>query len=327
MKHEYLLWMHCLEPLHHGSGEGLGVVDRPLLRSIHNGHPIIQGSTVKGVVKAEATERAESATKAAPAENGVGTDSKAELEELFGKSGTEGYQGRANFHDFSVVFFPVRSLADTFVWVTSPLALHKLRDALPQNGDLCVALGMFLDAACSEVKPGFAVAPTKAGGILLGTGANARCCIENRVLQLASDQTARGLFDEFTSAFAAVIFKDSAYWQEFFKARVLLITDKDYTALMQTATEVRANIAMDKEGKGVTQTGSLRYTEYLPAETILWAPLSVWLKEAGLIRRLMSLHVLPVLQGVLQFGADETTGKGVTRMGCISVAQPAGEGE
>jgi CRISPR-associated protein Cmr4 len=49
-----LLFLHALTAMHPGSGTALGVVDLPVQRERHTGWPTIPGTSVKGVLKAEA---------------------------------------------------------------------------------------------------------------------------------------------------------------------------------------------------------------------------------------------------------------------------------
>ena len=46
-----MLW-HCITPLHNGSGQGLGAIDRPVIREVASGLPFVQGSSLKGALRA-----------------------------------------------------------------------------------------------------------------------------------------------------------------------------------------------------------------------------------------------------------------------------------
>ena len=46
--------IHALSPLHAGVGQGIGLVDLPIAREATTNHPLLPGSSVKGVLRAEA---------------------------------------------------------------------------------------------------------------------------------------------------------------------------------------------------------------------------------------------------------------------------------
>ena len=49
-----ILFLYVETPLHAGTGRGLGAVDLPIQRDRTTGYPIIQASSVKGALRAEA---------------------------------------------------------------------------------------------------------------------------------------------------------------------------------------------------------------------------------------------------------------------------------
>lgn len=58
MSDKTLLFVHALTGLHPGSGTALGVVDLPVQRERHTDWPLIPGSSLKGVMRAECARRA-----------------------------------------------------------------------------------------------------------------------------------------------------------------------------------------------------------------------------------------------------------------------------
>ena len=54
MPEAMLMFVHALTSIHPGSGTALGVVDLPVQRERHTNWPTIAGSSLKGVLKAEA---------------------------------------------------------------------------------------------------------------------------------------------------------------------------------------------------------------------------------------------------------------------------------
>lgn len=45
-----LLYLFTRTPLHIGAGSSVGAIDQPIQRERHTGHPIIPGSSIKGVL-------------------------------------------------------------------------------------------------------------------------------------------------------------------------------------------------------------------------------------------------------------------------------------
>jgi CRISPR-associated protein Cmr4 len=48
-----LLYLTAVSPVHNGSGQGLGAIDNPIMRQRDTNLPIIQGSSIKGVLRTE----------------------------------------------------------------------------------------------------------------------------------------------------------------------------------------------------------------------------------------------------------------------------------
>jgi CRISPR-associated protein Cmr4 len=327
---QILQLLHCLTPLHNGSGTGLGVVDRPILRETTTGYPIVLASTIKGALRA-ATGLDKEDPKAAA---------------LLGAGGTSGNVGCLQITDAMVVAFPAPSLAGTFAWATSPLQLARLHRLLQLAGDThAAAVAELVDAAgdleqgavmvCPSLELSGSDRPTSGDGARLTLGAaktdggDRAICLEGWVLEKVATSTALG---RVATALAGWLFSGSDYWQRLFLERLVVVHEQVYGHLVQHATEVQANIAI--EPSGVTTTGSLRYTEYLPAETVLAALLTLdkpRTPAGGDGENAVSVDdVRGILEGVigpirrpdegserkpvhLQLGADETTGKGLVR--------------
>ncbi len=98
-----LLFAYCETPVHAGTGRSVGTVDLPIQRERITGFPIVQASSVKGVLRATT--------------------------QLFGPDRPEeasSHAGALQVTDLQVVLFPVRSLAGVFAWTTSPSVLARL---------------------------------------------------------------------------------------------------------------------------------------------------------------------------------------------------------
>ena len=108
-----LLFIHALSALHAGTSQGVGVIDLPIARETATGLPYLPGSSIKGTLR----------------DSGDIKDDDKQF--LFGPN-TEyasDNAGSAQFADARMLLLPVRSLAGTYAWVTSPYVLQRfIRD-------------------------------------------------------------------------------------------------------------------------------------------------------------------------------------------------------
>ena len=326
MSQSYLHLFHCITPLHTGSGQGFGAIDRPLLRESTTGYPYVQSATLKGALAARQREK----LRAAGAPEGTERDDwerdDPAYRAAFGRGETDGNQGCLLFTQADLLLFPVRSLAGTFAWVTSPLVLARLARFLdlvaPGDQDLAASVRALLDAA-HQPSPGVAVGgerlPDEAGQVeALDAELRLRdggpYALEGLILKAETAASARQAVGAFAAALGKVLFADSDYWQERLLRRLLVVSSGEFDRFLASATQIEPNIRIEKSG--VTQDGSLRYTELLPAETVLVSfvslldPASLGLeqKEADVAKLYSELAGSPI-----QLGGDETKGKGLVR--------------
>jgi CRISPR-associated protein Cmr4 len=312
-----LLWLHCLTPLHNGSGEGLGALDRPILREPALGLPYIQSPTIKGALRAKAVGKLDAGG------NGQEPKPSDKSAVLFGAGETTGNRGCVSFTDAQVLLFPVRSLVGTFAWVTCPLALSRVARLL-RDGD---ELRKLIVDTLSKVRGGTLLNQNQAlgatGDTALRIGGTGNYCLEQLVRDACGDNEARTAFGILAQQMGKILFGADAFWEDLLSSHFLLLCDDDFTYLIHHATEVRANIRIGESG--ATEDGSLRYTEYLPAETVLWALATIEkplrkdpeVPDAEAAEKLLSKVLgrgdLPSRCDPLQLGADESTGKGITQ--------------
>src|SRR5262249_49214971 len=118
MPHE-LLFLYAESPVHAGADSSVGAVDLPMQRDGHTRLPVIWGQSLKGALRAH------------PKPGWKDTD----VIEAFGdpppsastSTGGDLKPGTLSVGDAELVAFPVPTLVATFAWVTSPLALGRLR--------------------------------------------------------------------------------------------------------------------------------------------------------------------------------------------------------
>lgn len=288
--HTRLLFVHALSPLHAGTGQGVGVIDLPIAREKATNLPYLPGSSVKGTLRDRCTDDQERKFIFGPDTNAA-----------------DEHAGAAVFSDQRLLCLPIRSLAGTFAWVTSPYILHRfLRDA--REAEL----------------PDQATLPTQ----VPSPGSVQECQVINTGCALLMNQVYLEDLDltpqpdtkvtAWATWLAACIFPNDPPWQEMFTRRLCIVHDNTFTFLLQTATEITARIKLQEDTKTV-QSGGLWYEEALPTETILYG----LVMDTPMKRNGKAINVFDVLSDLtknktLQLGGKATVGRGLCRIQMLS---------
>lgn len=282
-----LLLIHALSPLHAGTGQGVGVIDLPIAREKATGIPFLPGSSIKGVLR-----------DACPEDKKVA---------VFGPetSNASEHAGSAQFTDARLLLLPVRSLAGTFAWVTSPLLLRRfLRD---------VSADKNLNPPANVPQPSNQTACVVSNGaceLLLQHQGQQTVVLEDLSLTRSRDQDAKPWADWLGS----LLFPGDPYWPAALQARLCIIHDDVLGFLLQTATEITARIALDDQTKTVKQ-GQLWYEEALPSETVLTGLVIASPVKAEAVEVFKTIGDLA--KGALQLGGNATVGRGLCRLRLI----------
>ena len=277
-----LVFFHAQTPLHPGAGTALGVVDLPVQRERHTRWPTLPGSSIKGVFRDAFRRRHEDATCIT----------------VFGpETGkADEHAGAVSITDARILAFPVRSLKGVFAYATSRAVLERLRRDLK-----------LVDSSTPfELPPRL-----DAGHAYCAADSPLKLDQEHLVLEEFDLQVdAWNAFPSLAQQLAQWV-SDDAPFQQDFAAQLVILDDDQFTHFVRHGTEVVARIGLDYATKTV-RTGALFYQEFLPAETILYSLVLASpardgsdLSAADILQRLQS-----GLPNVLQFGGDETTGKG-----------------
>ncbi|MES2791595.1 MAG: type III-B CRISPR module RAMP protein Cmr4 [Planctomycetota bacterium] len=329
-----LLGIHAQTSLHPGAGTALGTVDLPIQRERHTHWPIIPGSAIKGVLRDAYRETHLSTENFDPQEYSFEfertasggfqeagsvrqlkpremADSKRVLNDLFGPptAKADEFAGALSLTDARILAFPLRSLRGVFAWISCPAVLERL------TRDVRLSGWSGTDLQVPELTDGIYAAPSQcacrlpSGEIVLEDSdfaqAGALADEHSQQVHRAAEWIARTVLPE-EPEYAAT--------RKRFVEHFVLLSDNDFTHFVRHATEVSARIALNYETKTVKQ-GALFYQEFLPAETLLY---SVALCNESRIRERRSSSRSPFeewqasLQNIpyLQFGGDESTGKG-----------------
>lgn len=294
-----LVLVHALSPLHAGTGQAIGAIDLPIARERPTGIPLVPGSSIKGALRARAWD-----------DNDVPKRDLAKV--IFGPetNGASEHAGAVQFGDAHTILLPVRSLAGTFAWTTSPYLLSRLaRDAN--------------EAGCALPVP---PRPKAEGCLVLGN----RLVVAPRVILEDLDLVAKIEGDdsplaEYARSLARWLFPAAdekkvdpatAAARSDFRERLCVVDDDMMSFLLDSATEVAARVRLDPEKKTVAR-GALWTEESLPTETVLcglavasratrngtiWDPLDLLQKIQGLAN------------GLVQLGGKANVGRGSCRV-------------
>lgn len=286
-----VLYIYAETPLHAGSGSRLATIDLPIQRERITDYPMVQGSSLKGVWRSAARRKVGNRRVLAV----FGPESIAGSEEA--------YAGALTLTDARLLLFPVRSLVAGFAWVTSALALERLRRDLALAGRM----------------PGWQV-PLPSNGIALVTPSS-QLLVDGQLVLEDFDFPAEknDVLDQIAQWLAQEALPPDAeyqYWREKLPTALALLPDEGFGHFLRHATEVVARIRLKEGTKSVD---SLWYEEALPAESLLYSLLLAGKPRGGNADGLDSgAAVIDFLRDLgrerLQMGGDETTGRGIVRV-------------
>ena len=275
------LFLYAISPVHLGAGQAVGVIDNPIQREKHTNHPSFAGSGIKGAVR--------HSFEALGGDPGL-------IQLLFGPNAGELHAGAVSFGDAQIVALPVRSLKGGYVYATCPQALARAARLLR-------LLGIGVDWKVQDVEAGKVLLTNPAllsGDKLHLEAFEYQAQLSEPLLSLAGDIAARALPDDF---FRRKLTTDLA-----------VLSDTDFAYFAENAMLVEPHVRIDSE-TGTADGGGLFYTENLPPESLLVAPLlSSPTRGRGDNLAATEVHakVRQVLDGkLLQIGGDATTGRGL----------------
>ncbi len=288
-----MFYLHALTALHVGTGQGVGFIDLPIAREKSTGLPVVPGSGIKGVLRAETCPQGLENPR-------FGSDV---WEALFGPERIEGndqsFAGALNVGDARLLCLPVRSLYGTFAWVTSPMVLQRYLRDLKEAG---------------ATPPQNLQVPTVARD-KMSTVSDSVLKNENKVYLEDLDFTAIDGAAPWAEVIATAVFED-ATWQDNFKKRLGIVSDDSFNFFAEHGTEVRTRIRIDP-ARHVVEKGALWTEENLPAETILWGVLGVSRSYSKKAERIEDAHLQAVLKPQrLQVGGKATVGRGQVMWRC-----------
>ena len=295
-QHSQFCVLHAISPVHAGAGSATGAVDLPIQRERHTGWPHVQASGVKGAFR-DHCERVWM-LQGVEQDNLVTKKNREQAEGLakriFGMSeGSKSQAGAITFSDAKLLAFPVRSNLAPFVWVVCPALLKRLARDLELVGKNAEGLD---DVTISGDQYGLV------RGELSG----------NLILEDLCLEPGEGDWQTVATLFKAI---DSSI------ERLVLIPDSHFSFLMETATEIQAQIAIDA-ATGTTSTGSLRYQELLPADSALYTLVFFGEERTAETNKLVLDTLASAVQTAasthIQLGGDMTLGRGIFQINWLA---------
>lgn len=282
------VFFYALSPVHMGAGTATGVIDNPIQRERHTGHPSFAGSGIKGAVR--------------HGWQALGGDENL-LVTLFGpESGNaELHAGAVSFGDAQLVAFPVRCLRESYVYATSPQALARARRILRQVGHAA-------DWMVPDVAEGAAALSNEK---LATDGKLALEAFE----YIAETRDSVAAIGRSLAGLALPQQDDYRFFADKLARDLVMLNDTDFAYFCEHATLVEPHVRIDSE-TGAADDGGLFYTENLPPEALLLAPLMASATRTGSGTEEPAEGVMAktcnVLNGrVMQIGGDATTGRGL----------------
>ncbi len=285
------VFFYALSPVHMGAGSAIGVIDNPIQRERHTKHPCFAGSGIKGAVR-----HGFAALRGDPKL----------IDALFGPASNESlYAGAVSFGDAQLIVLPVRSLRNGYVYATCPQALARTKRLLGMIG----------------VEKRWAIPQVAEGQCALSNGKGLLSDNNNLHLEVfeyqdtAKDAAAVQAIATDLAVMAMLESNGFEYFRGKLEKDLVILSDTDFGYFAEHAMLVEPHVRINEE-TGTAYSGGLFYTENLPPESLLVAPLLASQTRAGQNNEMQAEEVLVKIKNalhdrVLQIGGDATTGRGL----------------
>jgi CRISPR-associated protein Cmr4 len=296
-----MLYLYVETPLHAGMGSGLSSIDLPIQRERTTQYPMIQGSSIKGKLRALAEES---------------TEDTALINALFGPPPMAGetseHAGALIAGDARILLFPVRSLSGVFAYTTSCDVLARFKRDIERTHQATALPWQLPD------KP--------VPGTTLVTTTSEVQAHNSLVLEEFSFTTqASSQVDEIAAWLAEHTLPEydtDDYWPTRLKNSLVVLPENDFRDFTLYATEVITRTRIDRNTKTVAR-GALWTEEHLPTDTLLYVPIyATDTRRSG--KEGLKLPGKQVLETIraqdtargsyLQLGGDETVGRGMVHV-------------
>lgn len=285
------VFLYAVSPVHMGAGQAIDVIDNPIQREKHTGHPSFAGSGIKGAVRHSF--------------EALGGQ-EADINRLLGPgsgSGDSLHAGAVSFGDAQLVALPIRSLKGGYVYATCPQALARAQRLLTITGAKVnwPALNV-ADNSCLLSNPRLL-----SNDKLHLEAFEYSAKISEELAAIAVDLAGKALPDN----------REYEFFREKLTDDLVVLSDTDFAYFAKNAMLVEPHVRINPE-TGTASDGGLFYTENLPPESIMITPLMASQTRTGKAKEL-ELSAESVISQIktlihsrlLQIGGDATTGRGL----------------
>ncbi len=278
-----LLFLYTESSLHAGTGSSVSAVDLPIQRERATQFPLVQGSGVKGALRAQAN---------------LDRDT---LFAIFGPetNNAQDFAGAISVGDARIVLFPVRALKGVFAYATSPAALARLARLVPNFPAI--------------PQPAAGAAAITANSALLASGG--RVVLEEFSFNAAHHADADAIA-AWLSQYAFPGDDAYAYWRSKVLNSLIILPDDDFRDFVVSSTEITTRVRLDTAKKTVAR-GALWTQESLPSDTLLVSPILARpprMNGANGDPGALLDALATALGPRIQLGGDETTGQGMVAL-------------
>lgn len=304
------LFLHCLSPLHAGTGSDLGYIDLPIQREKHTGFPKVEASSLKGALREIFEQNTDELQ--VPFDVTKKVNEKNNIDLSFGPESGDAHAGAIGFTDARLLLFPVKSLKGIFAWVTCPRVLEKFKSELL----LChnTKEKKELEDLANEVPSSSQLDNTISDLGLLGI--NGKVVLEEYAFTLTQRESVKKFATELNK-YLKLTDLDK---------RLIILQNDEFTDFVKLHTEVITRIKIGDSGTAEGQ--ALFNEEFLPAESVLYSlvlasPIfkekdsdkGIFKENGGTEKDYEKLmqYFNQGLKDVFQLGGDATLGKGITK--------------
>ncbi len=300
------LYLYVETPLHAGVGSGLSSIDLPIQRERTTQYPMIQGSGIKGKLRATAEDAVQKKTFL-----------QEDTDILFGPStNTSNAKNKttatSNDHagaliagDARILLFPVRSLNGVFAYTTSYDVLSRFKRDV-ERGNM-------------TQKPDWNVPNPVPDKALVTTTSEIHTNNTIVLEEFSFDTQADTQVDTIAKWIADYALPDLGvgdYWSNKIKNSLVILPNDDFRDFALYATEVITRVRIKRETKTV-EGGALWTEEHLPTDTLLYVPMyatNARKKDVSISADQVLAKIKALDTKYLQLGGDETVGRGLVRI-------------
>lgn len=285
------MYIYAETPIHAGSGAYVGgAVDLPIQRERHTELPIIQGSSLKGVLRNYAETYAET----------IGIN-KNKIEKIFGKPDLA---GGISVTDARMLVFPVRTLKGVFGWTTCRLVLDRFKR------DLKLA-GKSVDWEPISPSDKDKAVVINSSGIVLEDGN-----VYAEELKLAAEENSENL-PKIVESICEALPSSNEYKtiRNKLSKDVFVVADEVFRELTKMTVEVVTRIRIGE--KGTVEEGGLWSEEELPVDSLMYSLILIPKRLQDLNVGEVALELKKYDSKILQIGGDESIGRGFVRVKVI----------